>query len=225
MTEAVDWCQKVLDYRFTDEGLLAQALTHKSASSTNNERLEFLGDSVLGLSIARAVYAAKPDVREGGLSRFRSRLVRRETLAEIARDLDIGAQLILGGGERRSGGHQRSSVLANALEAVFGAILLDGGFEAANATILHLFDDRLINLPDEADLVDAKTRLQEHLQGRKVAPPDYSLVGATGADHAKTFEVICRVPALDLEVTGTGRSRRRAEQAAATRLLEQLPDA
>jgi ribonuclease-3 len=224
VTTAVDWCLKVLGYRFTDEALLAQALTHRSAASNNNERLEFLGDSVLGLSIAHAVYTAKPDIREGGLSRFKSGLVRRETLFEVAQELDLGAQLIMGSGERGTGGPQRSSILANGLEAVFGAIFLDGGFAAADDVILRLFGDRLANLPGEADLVDPKTRLQEYLQSRKVAPPDYSLIGTVGADHAKTFEVICRVPTLELEVAGTGTSRRRAEQAAATHLLEQLLD-
>ena len=214
----------MMGYQFADETLLTQALTHRSASSTNNERLEFLGDAVLGLAISRAVYDARPEVREGGLTRIRSELVRRETLGEIARETDLGSQIILGVGERQSGGQQRTSVLANSLEAIFGSILLDGGFDAANQVILRVFSERLENLPDARDVIDAKTRLQEYLHGRHLKSPIYSLKSAVGAAHAKTFEILCRVPELKLEQTGTGTSRRRAEQTAATRILEMLPD-
>lgn len=224
MTEAADWCLQALGYQFADEGVLIQALTHRSASSRNNERLEFLGDSVLGLTISRALYVAKPGSREGGLTRLRSLFVRRETLSDIARELNLGAQIILGAGERRSGGHQRTSTLANSLEAVFGAIILDGGFDAADDVILRLFADRLATLPDEAALIDSKTRLQEYLHGRHLQSPVYSLESAAGAAHARKFEVVCTVPELDIEVKGTGTSRRRAEQDAASHALEQLPD-
>jgi ribonuclease-3 len=224
VTTAADWCKKFLGYQFADEGLLTQALTHRSASATNNERLEFLGDAILGFVVARVLYDIRPDADEGALSRLRSGLVRRETLGEVARDLDMGSQINMAGVEHRSGGHERTGVLADALEAVFGAVLLDGGFDAAADVLRRVLDSRLSNLPDDADLVDPKTRLQEYLQGRQLAPPDYSVEAAVGADHAKTFAVICRVPALDLEVRGTGTSRRRAEQVAASRVLEQLTD-
>lgn len=222
MTGSEDWCVKRLGYQFSDSTLLEQALTHRSASTLNNERLEFLGDAVLGLNIARALYDHQPNAREGSLSRFRADLVRRETLAEVAREIELGAHIEMGSGERRSGGNQRTSVLANAFEAVIGAIFLDGGYAAARDVVLHIFSDRLTHLPDEADLIDAKTRLQEYLQGRQLPPPEYLLIEISGADHARSFDVCCRIPAYDLEATGHGTSRRRAEQAAATAALEKL---
>lgn len=224
MTTCEDWSIDRLGYQFSDSDLLKQALTHRSASKHHNERLEFLGDAVLGLSIARALFDQKPEVREGGLSRFRAGLVRRESLADLAREIDLGAHLELGGGERRSGGNQRTSVLADALEAVIGAILLDGGFSVANDAVLRIFSSRLANLPHELELVDPKTRLQEYLQSRQLPPPDYSLAHVSGADHARTFDVQCRIPALDVEAEGIGTSRRRAEQAAASAALELLQD-
>lgn len=224
MTTYEDWCIDRLGYQFSDSDLLKQALTHRSASKHHNERLEFLGDAVLGLSIARALFDQKPEVREGGLSRFRADLVRRESLADLAREIDLGAHLELGGGERRSGGNQRASVLADALEAVIGAILLDGGFSGANDAVLRIFSSRLENLPHELELIDPKTRLQEYLQSRQLPPPDYSLADVSGADHARTFDMQCRIPALDLEAKGIGTSRRRAEQAAASAALELLQD-
>jgi len=221
---AEDWCLKLLGYQFSDPILLTQALTHRSASSCNNERLEFLGDAVLGLVIARAVYEKKPETGEGSLSRLRSDLVRRETLVELARELDLGPKILMGAGERRSGGGQQSSVVANALEAIFGAILIDGGFGASSEVIMRVFEQRLADLPDAADVIDPKTRLQEYLQGRQLRPPEYSLKGAVGAAHARTFEAGCRIPELGFETTGTGTSRRRAEQDAAARALEQFED-
>ena len=224
MTTAEDWCLKALGYQFSDAMLLTQALTHRSASPCNNERLEFLGDAVLGLAIAHALYKKKPAAGEGSLSRLRSDLVRRETLVELAMKLDLGPQVLMGAGERRSGGDQRTSLLANALEAVLGAVLLDGGFSAASEVILRVFGERLADLPDAADVIDPKTRLQEYLQGRQLPPPEYSLKATTGAAHARTFEASCGIPGLELETAGTGSSRRRAEQAAAARALEQLGD-
>ena len=224
MTKSEDWCNSRLGYQFSDSELLKQALTHRSASKNHNERLEYLGDALLGLSIARALYDQKPEVREGGLSRFRADLVRRESLADLAREIDIGSCLELGSGERRSGGNQRTSVLADALEAVIGAIFLDGGFTAANDVILRMFSGRLANLPDEIDLIDPKTRLQEYLQGQQLPPPEYSLADVSGAEHARSFNVRCKVPSFGLEAEGTGSSRRRAEQAAAIIALEQLQD-
>lgn len=224
MTSAAEWCLDVMGYQFADEELLARALTHRSASSENNERLEFLGDALLGLTIGQAVFIARPDLREGGLTRIRSNLVRQETLADVARELDLGSIVVLGTGERQTGGQKRTSVLANALEAVFGSILLDGGFDAANQVVLRVFAERLQNLPDAGAVIDAKTRLQEYLHGRHLKSPDYSVKSAVGAAHAKTFEILCRVPELELEQTGSGTSRRRAEQAAAARMLDILPD-
>ena len=224
MTGPADWSSKRLGYRFVDEQLLEQALTHRSAGGTHNERLEFLGDAVLGMVVARSLYEQKPGAREGALSRYRSRLVRKETLAEVARDLDLGTQLRMGAGEHRSGGHQRSAVLADALEALFGAVLLDGGVAAAAAVIDGIFAHRLQALPAETDLLDAKTSLQEYLQGRGLPPPEYELLDATGAAHERTFHCGCRIADLGLETSGAGTSRRLAEQAAAAAALEQLDD-
>jgi ribonuclease-3 len=224
VTSAVEWCLEVMGYQFADEELLTRALTHRSASSENNERLEFLGDALLGLTIGQAIFIARPDVREGGLTRIRSNLVRQETLADVARELDLGSKVVLGTGERQTGGQKRTSVLANALEAVFGSILLDGGFDAVNQVVLRVFAERLQNLPDAGAVVDAKTRLQEYLHGRHLKAPVYSVKSAVGAAHAKTFEILCRVPELELAQTGSGTSRRRAEQAAAARMLDILPD-
>ena len=224
MTRAENWCDKAFGYQFSDAGLLARALTHRSAATDNNERLEFLGDAVLGLVIAGAVFDAKPDADEGALSRYRADLVRGESLAEIARELELAPYLVMGSGEHRTGGHQRASVLANALEALFGAILIDGGFEAAQRAILRVFATRLAELPLESELIDPKTRLQELLQARGLAPPEYELVGSTGADHARTFESNCRIEALSITTSGCGTSRRRAEQAAAGEALALFDD-
>lgn len=210
------------DYRFRDDALLEQALTHRSAGGSNNERLEFLGDAVLGLVIAEALFQHLPDATEGELSRMRASLVKRETLAEVARRLDLGEFLALGSGELKSGGFRRDSTLADALEAVFGAIYLDGGFDACRTCILRLFDDRLRNLPSAASLKDPKTRLQEFLQSRRLALPEYEVVEASGQDHNRVFVVDCRVDALDTKYRGSGRSRRRAEQAAAEGMLKML---
>ncbi len=219
-----DWAKSHLEYEFSDQRLLEQALTHRSASALHNERLEFLGDAVLGAVVAKAVFDLKPDDTEGALSRFRSQLVRRDTLAALARELRLPAQIRLGSGERRSGSHQRDSVLANALEAVFGAVFLDGGYAAASDLIERLLADRLQNMPTESALKDAKTRLQEWLQAKQLPPPDYELTGLSGAAHRQTFRVICRVQAFGLEMSASGSSRRRAEQAAASLALEQLLD-
>jgi ribonuclease-3 len=225
VTSAGAWCKKKLGYQFSDNDLLTRALTHRSASADHNERLEFLGDAVLGLSVARALFSNRPDAREGTLSRYRSGLVRRETLAEVAAETGLGDWIEMGAGERRSGGNQRMSVLADGLEAVLGAIYLDGGYERANEVILQIFAERLANLPAEEELIDPKTRLQEYLQARQQPPPAYSLVDSAGAAHARTFRVVCAIAALGLEISGTGTSRRRAEQAAAETALEQFSDA
>lgn len=220
MTRPGDWSARKLHYQFRDPLLLEQALTHRSAGGAHNERLEFLGDAVLGTVIAHALYDRCPEAREGVLSRHRARLVRRETLATLAAELDLGAQLTLGGGERRSGGHQRKSVLADALEAVLGAVMLDGGYAAARGVVLALYAPRLAALPPESELIDAKTALQELLQSRGLPPPEYALTNATGVAHAQTFTVSCSIRPLDIETAGVGGSRRKAEQQAAARALE-----
>lgn len=211
--------QTALGYRFGDPSLLARALTHRSHAKAHNERLEFLGDAVLGYVIAARLFEEQPVAHEDALSLLRASLVRKETLAEIARELDLGRHLKLGTGERRSGGHKRASILADAMEAVIGAVHLDGGVEAARAVILRLFATRLQDLNPEA-LKDSKTRLQEMLQAANLELPEYTISSTTGSAHARLFTVSCRVPGLDLEVTGQGRSRRAAEKEAAAAMLE-----
>ncbi len=224
MTDAAAWAGKQLNYRFSDSELLRQALTHRSAGGAQNERLEFLGDAVLGLVIARRLYDLKPDAQEGELSRFRACLVRRDTLAALARELKLGEQLLLGPGEARAGGHQRDSVLADALEAVFGAVLLDSDFDTVQRVVLGLFESRIKTLPPAEQLIDAKTALQELLQARGLPPPAYALQEVTGAAHAQTFSALCTVDEFEKETVGTGSSRRKAEQAAAAKMLEWLRD-
>lgn len=214
---------RALGYEFGDGELLTAALTHRSAGGRNNERLEFLGDAVLGLVIAEALFRRRDKAREGELSRLRASLVRRQTLAEIARELSLGDYLVLGPGEQRTGGFQRSSILADALEAVFGAIYLDDGFAAVRDCILRLYASRLARLPADAVLKDPKTRLQEYLQGRGLALPVYALAGTQGEAHAQSFTVTCALAdGEELETTGVGTSRQKAEQAAAAAMLESL---
>lgn len=209
-------------YRFQDPGLLNQALTHKSHGPAHYERLEFLGDSILNLVVSTRLFEVYPDAPEGDLSRMRARIVRGRTLSEIAQRIDLGRHLNLGPGEMRSGGFRRSSILADALEAVLGAIYLDGGYEPCRSVILELTDPLIENLPSADDLKDSKTRLQEWLQGRGRPLPIYALVREEGADHAKQFHVECRLQDRDGAVRGTGASRRKAEQAAAAILLAEL---
>jgi len=211
-----------LGYRFKDEALADMALTHRSAGGTNNERLEFLGDAVLGFVIADELYHRQGRASEGQLSRLRSGLVRRDALAEIARGLDLGSYLILGQGELCSGGQSRDSILADALEALFAAIYLDGGYEATRGVILTLFRQRLEALSPEGQLKDPKTRLQEYLQSRRLELPSYEIIEVVGEAHDQTFRVCCQVAGLDIERRASGSSRRRAEQAAAEKILEWL---
>ncbi len=211
-----------ITYRFTDEQLLITALTHRSVGIHNNERLEFLGDSVLNLVISDCLYHTHPTAPEGDLSRMRASLVRGVSLAELASSMDLGKQLILGEGEMKSGGFRRASILADALEAVLGAIYLDGGYAACREEILRLFRPMIDSLPDIEDLKDAKTRLQEWLQARGRPLPEYQLVGEEGADHAKKFLVRCSIPDDERRVEAVGNSVRMAEQAAAGSILEQL---
>lgn len=211
-----------IDYRFDDPQLLHEALTHRSLGASNNERLEFLGDSVLNLVIAMRLYELRPEAREGDLSRMRARLVRGSTLTEVATSLDLGQAIKLGEGELKSGGFRRASILADAFEALLGAVFIDGGFEACRKIVLNLFDPLIEALPEAEELKDPKTRLQEWLQARGRALPQYSLVSEEGADHAKKFHVSCRLNDDGTEVVESGRSRRKAEQAAASRILELL---
>jgi ribonuclease-3 len=216
------WVREQLGYEPRDLGLFRAALTHRSATGPNNERLEFLGDSVLNLLIARELYVAFPQATEGDLSRLRARLVSREPLAEIAAELHVGDILQLGSGELKSGGFRRQSILADALEALLGAIFLDSGLSAAEPVIVRLFARRIAALPEPEALKDAKTRLQEHLQSRGLALPRYAVSRVEGEDHAQRFTVSCEVAALGLHTQGGGSSRRRAEQAAAERMLQDI---
>lgn len=211
-----------IDHAFRDPELLRQALTHRSFGTPHNERLEFIGDAVLNCVIALRLYHRFPGLAEGELSRIRAHLVNRDTLARLARDLDLGAALKLGEGEARSGGAARPSTLADALEAVFGAVAEDGGFAAAERVIDAVF----ANLLRDADPVmlgkDPKTRLQELLQARRLAIPEYAIVATHGEAHAQSFVVECRIGALERAVTGEGPSRRAAEQDAAAHALAAL---
>ncbi len=209
-----------LGYRFAEPALLEDALTHRSAGPGNNERLEFLGDGVLNFVIAAELYRRKPGFREGELSRLRASLVRGETLAEIARQLELGDFLVLGSGELKSGGFRRDSILADALEAILGAIYLDGGFEACRDCVRRLFAELLDELPDAQQLKDPKTRLQEYLQGSGLALPEYQLLATSGKAHEQRFRVECRVAELALSAQATAGSRRKAEQSAASALLD-----
>ena len=221
MDSAERWLEKNLGYRFNDVRLLQQALTHRSAPGNSNERLEFLGDAVLDIVVSEALYYSLPDAPEGDLSRLRASLVRDTSLAGIAADLGMGEQLILGSGERKTGGHRRQSILADALEALFGAVYLDRGFDTAAELIRRVFGDKLDDLPHADDLRDPKTRLQEWLQARGLTPPQYELVTVSGKAHQQHFEVRCTVPGHP-PAPGEGRSRRSAEQNAARRMLATL---
>ena len=222
MDKAERWLEKSLRYEFDDPGLLTRALTHRSARGRNNERLEYLGDAILDCVISEAVYRQRPEAVEGDLSRLRSALVKDATLASIAADLGIGEHLILGSGERKTGGHRRRSILADALEALFGAVYLDAGFDVTKALIERIFAERLESLPDAAELRDPKTRLQEWLQARKLAVPVYDVVEVTGQDHKQRFSVSCTVKELSQSTSGEASSRRDAEQQAARAMLKIL---
>jgi ribonuclease-3 len=211
-----------LGHAFADPQLLDDALTHRSAQSRHNERLEFLGDAVLGFLIAEALWQRFPEATEGELTRLRAQLVNRESLARVAQALELGQYLRLGEGELRSGGHARESILADAVEAVLAALYLDGGLELTRRVVGELLGGRLATLSPATQAKDAKTRLQEYLQARRLPLPSYEVVEATGQDHAQTFVVRCLVEALDRSTTAAGPSRRKAEQLAAERLLETL---
>ncbi len=207
--------QQALGYTFSRPELLWQALTHRSHGAANNERLEFLGDSVLNCAVARALYDAFPDLPEGSLSRLRANLVRQETLADIAIALKLGDNLRMGEGELKSGGFRRPSILADALESLFGAIFLEAGFDAAQRVVRGLFDPLVAQIDPRASGKDAKTQLQELLQSRRLPLPTYQLVSTEGEAHDQSFTVECVLAKPALVTRGTGKSRRAAEQDAA----------
>ncbi len=214
--------QQVLGYQFSQPALLEQALTHRSRGAHNNERLEFLGDSILNHLIAEQLFRRFPEASEGDLSHMRAALVRGDMLAVMAREMALGDEVLLGQGERKSGGRRRDSILADAFEAVIGAILLDGGYKVARERVEAWFAQRLDAVDAEAAKKDAKTALQEYLQARGLPLPEYQLVAVEGADHCQQFTVECCLGEPVLRQSGTGSSRRRAEQAAAGAALEVL---
>jgi ribonuclease-3 len=211
-----------IPYRFNDPALLKLALSHRSVGKVNNERLEFLGDSILNAAISARLFELKPDNDEGELSRLRARVVRGETLAGLAAGLNLGDYLSLGEGEMKSGGFNRDSILADALEAVLGAIYLDGGYETCAVVVLHICDPVIASLPSADELKDPKTRLQEWLQGHGYALPEYTLLSEEGPPHRKRFRVECSETGAGILVNGNGGSRQKAEQAAAAAALEAI---
>jgi ribonuclease-3 len=222
VADSLQELQRRLQHEFSDLSLLKRALTHRSFSIDHYERLEFLGDSVLGLAISGLLYARLGTLAEGDLSRVRANLVKQETLHQLAVDLGLPELLRLGEGEMRSGGQKRPSILADALEALIGAVYLDAGFDQAQALVHRLFNTVEINPQMDAIGKDAKTSLQEWLQGRKMRVPVYKVVGTLGAAHQQTFDVECEIPELRLAERGIGGSRRAGEQAAATAMLQTL---
>ena len=216
--------QDRLQHRFAQLPLLELALTHRSFSSQHNERLEFLGDSVLNLAVSRMLYLALSDQPEGDLSRVRANLVKQDTLHRLAVDLGLTGMIRLGEGEMRSGGQQRPSILADALEAVIGAVFLDAGYQAAESLVLRLFDKVAISPTMTAAAKDPKTELQEWLQGRRMQLPIYRVVGTTGAAHQQIFDVECEIVELKQTQRGIGNSRRSGEQSAATAMLQWLQE-
>ena len=213
--------QNRIDYDFRDAAILKSALTHRSASKDHNERLEFLGDAALGLAVADALYARFTDASEADLTLMRVELVRGSTLALVAREIDLGSYLSLGAGERKSGGRNRDSILADALEAVIGAVVCDGGYAAARDVVVRLLKSRL-DLVREHPIKDPKTLLQERLQGQGDDLPDYDVVEKTGDAHDRRYRVECRVDSRQLVAFGEGTSRRDAEKEAAHLMLKEL---
>lgn len=222
MTSRPRWAETHLRYSFNSPELLELALTHRSAAKLNNERLEFLGDAFLNFTVAKRLYDLRVEDAEGDLSRARASLVNQSTLAEIGREIAIDTVLVLGRGELRSGGAQRGAILADAVEAVVGAVLLDGGYAPAERMIDILFADRFEQLPHTADLKDPKTKLQEWLQGRGLTLPAYTVDSVRGREHEQIFTVVCEVEEKQVKTMGRGHSRRHAEQQAAAEMLSEL---
>lgn len=222
MKKSVAELARRLGHEFKDESLFELALTHRSCGKRNNERLEFLGDSVLNFTIAADLYQRFPTAREGQLSRLRALMVKGETLSEIARELGLGDYLRLGSGELKSGGFRRDSILADSVEAIIGAIYMDAGLDVAERFILAWYEKRLEELDLDGSIKDSKTRLQEFLQSRRLELPEYELVSVEGEAHAQTFNIHCHTVILDKPTEGRGNSRRQAEQNAAKVALLQL---
>jgi len=214
-----------LGYQFKDQSLVELALTHRSKGVENNERLEFLGDSILSVVISEDLYQRFPEAKEGKLSRLRARIVKGKTLAEVAKEFDLGDFLLLGSGELKSGGHKRDSILADAVEALIGAIYLDSGLDAARERVLAWFETRLDNLSLEDPIKDPKTQLQEIQQAAGSRLPKYEVLSVDGPTNEQVFTVTCFIPEIEAPVTATGSSRRNAEQTAAATVLEQLKQA
>lgn len=208
-------CSKI-GYTFREKTLLRQALTHRSFGTPNNERLEFLGDSVLNCVIADALFRVFPKLSEGDLSRIRANLVNQQRLCELGKNLDIGSCLLLGEGEVKSNGHRRPSILADAMEAVFGAIFLDGGFDEAARVVGKLYEKIILEIDPNLQIKDPKTQLQEYLQSRKIQLPRYDVVETSGEAHKQHFRVECHIPELNIRSLGEGENRRGAEQSAAS---------
>ena len=220
---SINRLQSTLDYQFKQEELLKQALTHRSfCRGANNERLEFLGDSVLSLVISHNIYEQQPNASEGDLSRIRASLVNEGALARVARDINLGDYVLLGGGELKSGGFRRESILSDTMEAILGAIYLDSNFTQVQNSILYLYRVYLQNLPSQSNLKDPKTRLQEYLQSEKIDIPEYAVVKIIGKSHDQTFTLTCRILSLNIETSGIGSSRKKAEQDAAIKALKVL---
>ena len=222
MNAALSGLQDRLQHQFSDPQLLARALTHRSFSADHNERLEFLGDAVLNLAVAALLYERLSTVPEGELSRVRANLVKQDTLHQLAVSMGLPEAIKLGEGEARSGGNKRPSILADALEALIGAVMLDAGYATAEALVRRLFKDVEITPQMQAAARDPKTELQEWLQGRKMKLPIYRIVGTLGAAHKQTFNVECEIPELGATERGIGASRRAGEQAAAAAMLMAL---
>ncbi len=222
MTQPVNKLYKYLYYPFADKSLLEKALTHRSIGADNNERLEFLGDAILGFVIASELYNCFPNAKEGELSRYRASLVKGDTLAILAGDLGLGDFLRLGPGELKSGGFRRDSILANAFEAIIGALYLDGGLHIAENFICEIYRERIKAISERFSYKDPKTRLQEYLQARGLQLPEYSVIDVAGKSHEQLFKVECRVSLLAESIEGEGNNRRKAEQDAAEKILLEI---
>ena len=214
--------QKILGYDFQQPHYLRQALTHRSAGARNNERLEFLGDAILGFEVAEILYHKHPHATEGQLSRARSQLVKRETLAAVGRQLQLGDYLILGTGELASGGQDRDSILSDAVEAIIAAVYIDGGMEQARVLVRSILEQFIHKSQPGKQLKDSKTRLQEYLQANKMELPRYEVLSVSGEPHAQTFYVQCEIPPMQARTAATATSRRKAEQQAARAMLQKL---
>ncbi len=214
--------QERLQYKFSDQTLLTLALSHRSCGSKNNERLEFLGDAVLGVTVSNFLFQRFPEAREGDLSRNRSQIVRAESLAKVARSLDLGPELLLGQGEMKSGGHRRDSILGDTIEALIGAIYLDGGMAAAERSVVNWFGELLNAVTLDTPVKDPKTGLQEWLQARGKPLPEYEVVKIQGEDHSRLFTISCKIADVESISEATASSRRKAEQLVAEQLLKQL---